>query len=108
MMETQDQKLTIILDALKKEFSPLRVFVFGSRVVGNVTKDSDYDFVVVVKKTEKSRVENMKRARALVRQVAQVSADVFVYDEDEFNEYKTELSSIPETALNLGRELNLG
>ncbi len=107
MAEIQDQKIIIILEALKREFNPLRVFVFGSQATGNATKDSDYDFVVVVRKTEKSRIENMRRARALVRQVAQVSADIFVYDENEFNEYKNELSSIPETVLNLGRELSL-
>ena len=104
----QDHKIEIILEALKKEFNPLRVFMFGSQVTDKATSDSDYDFVVVVKETAFSRIENMRKARAIIRQVAQVSADVFVYGETEFNEYKNELSSIPETALNLGQELGLG
>ena len=108
MAEQQNQKLEIILEALKKEFNPCRVFLFGSRTSGNSRVDSDYDFVVVVKETEKTRIENMRKARSLIREIAQVSADVFVYDQKEFDTYKSELSSVPETALNTGRELDLG
>ena len=107
-MESKTQKLEIILQTLKKEFSPLRVFLFGSQASGKATSGSDYDFVVVVKETDKTRIENMRVARSLIRNVAQVSADVFVYDQKEFDEYKNELSSVPETALNTGQELNLG
>ncbi len=103
-----NQTVNLILEALKREFNPLRVFLFGSRATGNVHSDSDYDFVLVVKRTDKTRVENMRRARAVVREVAGVSADVFVYDQKEFDEYKDELSSIPETAINVGQELDLG
>ncbi len=105
---SSNQKVNLILEALKKEFNPLRVFLFGSQITGSFNSDSDYDFVVVVGKTNKTRIENMRRARAVVREVAGVSADVFVYDQQEFDEYKNELSSVPETALNLGRELDLG
>ena len=104
----RDQTLKIILDALKQEFNPVHVFLFGSQSNDRATSDSDYDFVVVVKETTKSRIENMRIARALIRNIARVSADVFVYDQKEFDEYKDELSSVPETALNTGRELDLG
>ncbi len=103
-----NQKVSLILEALKKEFNPLRVFLFGSRASGNENPESDFDFVVIVKETSKTRIENMRRARALAREVAGVSADVFVYDQKEFDEYKNELSSVPDTALNTGRELDLG
>ena len=108
MIEKSDQKIQIILEALKQEFNPLQIYLFGSQANQQARIDSDYDFVVVVQETQKSRIENMRIARALVRKVAGVSADVFVYDQKEFDEYKNELSSIPETALNTGRELDLG
>lgn len=101
-------KINLILEALKKEFNPLKVFLFGSQATRKANSDSDYDFVVIVKETNKTRIENMRLARAIVREVAGVSADVFVYDQKEFDEYKDELSSIPETALNMGWELDLG
>jgi len=37
-----------------------------------------------------------------------VPVDVFVYTQKEFDHLKTEMSSIPETAIYEGRELTLG
>lgn len=96
-----------IADALKDEFNPSRLFLFGSRANGSARKDSDYDFLVVVKNTKGSRVDNMARAEKVLQHI-DAKVDVFVYSEKEFNEWKDELSSIPETALNTGREIELG
>jgi predicted nucleotidyltransferase len=108
MAEYQDEKLNLVIGALKKEFQPKRMFLFGSRSIGLNHPDSDYDIVLVVSNTDKTRIENMRLARQIVRDTAGVSADVFVYNETEFNEWKEEFSSIPETAVNTGREIDLG
>ena len=50
----------------------------------------------------------MSKARSLLHDKCNISADVFVFSEAEFDEWKTELNSIPETALNTGLELDLG
>jgi predicted nucleotidyltransferase len=104
----QDEKLSLIIGALKKEFQPKRMFLFGSRANGSNHADSDYDIVLVVENTQKTRIQNMRLARQIVRETAGVSADVFVYDEAEFEEWKEEFSSIPETAINTGKEIDLG
>lgn len=49
----------------------------------------------------------MVRAETVLQHI-DAKVDVFVYSEKEFNEWKDELSSIPETALNTGREIELG
>jgi len=49
----------------------------------------------------------MQRASDLLYPLG-VSADVFFYSEQEFDEWKNEFSSIPELALREGQELNLG
>ena len=105
--KTKDPTLKKIVAALKKEFSPTRLFIFGSRASETHSQSSDYDFVVVVKKMQGNRVANMFRARKALEHLG-VHADVFVYPEKEFEEWKDELSSIPETALHTGRELDLG
>ena len=107
MMETikQDEKLKKAIATLKREFNPTRLFLFGSQASGQATSQSDYDFVVVVKHTDSGRLENMARARKLLHLEADISADVFVYPELEFNEWKDEFSSIPETAINTGIEI---
>jgi len=104
----KDPKIKKIIEALKKEFKPKRMFIFGSRANGTHHPDSDYDFVLVVEKTKKNRIDNMGRARDLILETCNVSADVFVYPQKEFDDWKDELSSIPETALNTGQEIDLG
>lgn len=96
-----------IKETLKEAYNPLRLFLFGSRANGTATKDSDYDFVMVVKNSKKSSITEMSKARSLVFKRHLVSADVFIYSEKEFDEWKDEFSSIPETALNTGREIDL-
>jgi predicted nucleotidyltransferase len=108
MAKAKDLKLKQIVKALKKEFKPSRMFLFGSRANGTHRKDSDYDFVLVVPGDRKSRVTNLARASELLSDKFGVSADVFVYSQREFDDWKNELSSIPETALNTGKEIDLG
>lgn len=108
MSEKQNQIISRIVKILKVEFKPSRIFLFGSRVQGTAHADSDYDFVLVVPSRQGSRLDNMTRARSLIHQECHVSADVFVYTQQEFDEWKDELNSIPETAKNTGREIDLG
>ncbi|WP_413944426.1 nucleotidyltransferase domain-containing protein [Bdellovibrio sp. HCB-162] len=103
----EDPKLSLVVSRLQSLFNPLHIYLFGSRVTGLNRVNSDYDFVVVVSKTEKSRLENMQFARQALFDL-DVSVDVFVYEETEFNEWKNELNSIPEAAYNLGVELSCG
>lgn len=103
---TDAEKLRQITKALMEEFNPSRLFLFGSRAIGTANKNSDYDFLVVVKKTNKSRAEDMLRASTALDHL-DVNADVFVYSEKEFEEWKSELGSIPEIALNTGQEIPL-
>ncbi len=107
MAQTKDPKLDQIVEVLKREFQPSRLFLFGSRSQGTHRQDSDYDFVVVVPETKGSRIDNLSHARSTIRKEVGVSADVFVYDQQEFDERKDDFSSIPETAMNTGKELNL-
>lgn len=107
MATKKDRTMKEIISALKKEFAPSRLFLFGSRSDGSHKANSDYDFLVVVKKIKGNRADNMVRASKALSHL-QIQADVFVYSEKEFNEWKDELSSIPETALNTGKELPLG
>ena len=108
MSAKQDPKLKKIVEALKVEFKPTRLFLFGSRSNNTNHDNSDYDFVLVVPGNKKSRLANMTKASDLLREKFKISADVFVYSQKEFDEWKDELNSIPETAMNTGQEFDLG
>ena len=108
MAGLKDKNLDAIVSVLKVEFQPSRLFLFGSRANGNARVDSDYDFVLVVPENTKTRHDNMAKARHLLDEKCNISADVFVYSQNEFDEWKDELNSIPETAKNTGLEIDLG
>ncbi len=102
----KDPEFHNIVAKLKAEFLPQKMFLFGSRASVNFRENSDYDFVIVVDKTEKTRIENLIRASELFAKT-NISVDVFVYPVDEFNDWKEEFNSIPELALNTGIEVDL-
>ena len=102
-----DKNILQIYSRLKTAFNPTQMFLFGSRAMGTNREDSDYDIAVVVAHTDKSRLQNMDVAREALFDL-DISADVFVYGQQEFDEWKNELNSIPEAAYNLGVELTLG
>lgn len=104
----ESKLLNKIIKTLKDEFKPSRMFLFGSRAQGTHRPDSDYDFVLVVPGNKTLRVNNMAKARDLLKQKFNISADVFVYSQKEFLDWQDEFSSIPETALNTGKEIDLG
>ncbi len=105
--DKQTELIDQIKETLKDKYNPSRLFLFGSRANGTARADSDYDFVMVVPDAKKSSTEEMSKVRELIYQKYQVPADIFIYSEKEFEDWKDEFSSIPETALNTGKELEL-
>lgn len=89
-----------------EEFNPSRLFLFGSRANGIHRPDSDYDLVMVVPGL-KNRLTAEMKARLLVYKATGIPADIFIYNQKDFDDWKDELSSIPETALNTGKEIEL-
>jgi predicted nucleotidyltransferase len=103
-----DQKIVDqIKETLKAKYKPTRLFLFGSRANGTAKKDSDYDFVMVVPGKHRTSIDDLGKARSLVWSKHQVSADIFIYSEKEFADWKDEFNSIPEVAVTTGKEIEL-
>ncbi len=107
-MISQDVNLEIITQKLKAKYSPLRLFLYGSRANGTARPDSDYDFVMVLPEFDKSNRYEMMSEIAKDFYGLNLQVQVWTYSSDDFNDWKDEFSSIPETALNTGQEINLG
>ncbi len=69
-----DQKLQKAVDVLKREFSPSKLYLFGSRATDSFHENSDYDFMVVVPESKKDRLENMKHARKILFEECKIKA----------------------------------
>lgn len=103
----QDSNLIKIKDLLVKEFSPLKMYLFGSRANGQFRPDSDYDILLIVSERNGTRLENMQKARLLLFE-HNLLGDIFIYTQEEFNDWKNEFNSIPEIAFSQGLEIPLG
>lgn len=104
---SSDPLIVSIRQKLVDTFYPTRMFLFGSRASGTNRKDSDYDILLVVQEAHVSRWDNMDKARKILSSLG-ISGDVFVYSEQEFEEWKNELNSVAEAAYTLGVEIPLG
>jgi len=102
-----DPNLQEIIKRLDAKFHPQKIYLFGSRARGDHAAESDYDLLLVVQSSDIGRLDRMDEARLALEDL-DVSADVFVYTTKEFDEWKDEFSSIPETALREGQELRVG
>ena len=107
-MVKNDKSLRLIVELLKREFKPSRLFLFGSRAAKSAGSESDYDFVMVLPNYSGDRMLAWEKCNELIRKECGVSADVFTYSESEFKKLTSEFSSIPETALSTGREIDIG
>ena len=108
MIKSKDKKIIDdIKETLKAKYKPVRLFLFGSRANGTAKKDSDYDFVMVVSGQHRTSSNDTGKAINLIWDTHKISADIFIYSEKEFEDWKDEFSSIPETALNTGQEIEL-
>ena len=59
------EEIAKIIAILKKEYSPLKIILFGSYVYGNPTEDSDID-ILIIKNTNKNRVDRFITVKKLI------------------------------------------
>lgn len=59
------EEIAKIIATLKKEYTPLKIILFGSYVYGNPTEDSDID-LLIIKNTNKNRVDRFITVKKLI------------------------------------------
>lgn len=69
-----------------KEFSPVAVYLFGSYAEGRETDDSDYDFYIIVKDSEKDMLRLTQQAYKAIRNNHNRPVDIIVNTERTFLE----------------------
>lgn len=100
-----DPTLKKIVSKLKGHFKPEKIFLFGSKANGASSADSDYDILLVVKESEKTKFQRMDEANFVLWGRTH-PVDVFVYTEKEFENEKNQFQSIPQIVFSEGKELD--
>src|SRR5690242_8916570 len=101
----RDPLLAEIVKKLVLEFSPKKIFLFGSRGRGQGGPDSDYDLLVVMPVLREPSHRLAQRAHRTALKGVPAPVDVIMVAEKEFEERKTVVGSLAETALHEGKEL---
>ncbi len=94
----------IIREKIYSEINPKQVILFGSYAYGTATKDSDIDLMIVEQKIIGSKVKEAVRIKRILNEV-DMSKDILVVSEDEFEFYKTEAGSVIRDAYERGEVL---
>src|SRR5262245_44687537 len=101
---TRDPLLAEIVRRLQREFSPQRVYLFGSRARGDSGPDSDYDLMVVLNERTAPMHKLAQRAHALMWDL-DVSADILVWGSEEFDGRIHLHASLPAVVVDEGQLL---
>ena len=89
------------VEMLQNASHPVKIILFGSYANGQVTKDSDLDFLVV-KRELKGRRKEMVRLRDVLSPL-RIPVDVLVISEKTYQEWKTTPGTVIYEAATDGR-----
>jgi len=100
----EQQALHEAVRRLVETLSPERIYLFGSQARGDADEDSDFDLMVVVPSSDRTRYEREVEAYHAVWEVP-IPAEVLVWTRDEFEGQSAAVASLPATVLREGRLL---
>ena len=83
---TSAMNIQDMTDSMVKQIHPLRIYLFGSFADGTYTKDSDFDFYIVVKDGT-DLWDVTAQARKAVRNIKTRPVDVVAGTSSRFNQY---------------------
>lgn len=106
MIKVSDRKkIQSIVQTIVKTVHPQKVILFGSRVMGQVTKDSDYDFLVIKKIVKNERSISRRIYKALFERKIPFPVDIIVADPKKIKKYEDNPYFVYSWALKGGRTL---
>ncbi len=99
-----DPVLAEILKRIVFEFTPEKIYLFGSVARSQADSDSDYDILVVVNRSDEPYYKRAQRAQRALWGIWR-AADVFVLTRKEFEKQKGVIGTLPEIVMRDGKEL---
>ena len=81
-----NQEAKRLIDKIKNEYKPEKIFIFGSYAQGKITPDSDVDFFIIKKTNKIRRERNREVSRILIDR--QIPVDILVYTPAEVTKRK--------------------
>lgn len=102
--ELQDE-LDRITNILINQYNAEKIILFGSMATGDIHEWSDID-LIVIKKTKEPFIKRLKNASLLIG--SNVSCDLIIYTEEEFEKMKKEKRSFAKDVMKKGKVIYSG
>ena len=101
MEKIEKKKLNLVINRLVNEFAPEKIILFGSHAWGTPHRDSDFDLLVVI---EKSDLPPSRRAAKAYRclQGTKVPVEILVNTLHELEKYRSVPASLTKKILEEG------
>jgi uncharacterized protein len=93
-----------IADQLRRGLDPESIYLFGSHARGDAGPNSDLDFLVVVRESDKPRSKRACAARKVVNDRS-ISKDIVVMTREEWRRGLKVVASLPSTVTREGKLL---
>lgn len=101
-----NEQINKIANLIVEKFHARKVFLFGSYATGNPSIESDLDICVIADLGGKRKIEFIREIRREISKYFHHSLDIFLYEENEFNERATVKSSLEKYILENGIVMN--
>ncbi|MDA3850816.1 MAG: nucleotidyltransferase domain-containing protein [Spirochaetaceae bacterium] len=79
---TKSELIDEVVSRFKDTYHPLKIYLYGSQVWGNPTEDSDFDFCIILKESEKSQAERIRDGLRALKGIS-IPIDILVLTENE-------------------------
>ncbi len=95
MLETilQDE-IKSLTNRIVSQFSPSKIFLFGSYASGSPTTDSDLDLCIVTDLQGKRKLDMMRTIRREITPILHRSLDILIYGNDEFAQRSSQKNTL--------------
>jgi len=103
--DKSDSMLSNLVERLRGEFDPCRIYLFGSRAADSAQPESDFDCLVIVPETTESHFERQVRGQTALRGFPH-SVDLLIYTDAEWEELSLKQYSVARQVRDRGRLLH--
>lgn len=93
MVNFNDTILKEINNRLVDAYNPMAIYLFGSRVWGQSTTESDFDILVIIADSTKKPHRRLPRGYKALRGL-KISKDLRVYTEEEFKQLSSDAGTL--------------
>ena len=100
MILTQ-QDISNVIATIVQGYAPVKIYLFGSYVAGNVRNSSDLD-LLIIKRTDERFYQRPLKIHTLFNPYI-YNLDILVYTPEEFEKSKERINTIAYTINNTGR-----